>query len=61
LAYFSTSTSESVPSDTSTDVDNDPWSTMNTLTSLCALIKSFLMVRKEIRDALKALFEVPAK
>ena len=26
LAYFSVFASDSVPSDTSTDVDNDPWS-----------------------------------
>jgi len=34
LAYFSTFALDSVRSDTSTDVDSDPWSTMNALTSL---------------------------
>jgi len=34
LAYFSVFASDSVPSDTSTDVDNDPWSAIDALTSL---------------------------
>ena len=36
LAYFFAFASDSVPLDTSTDVDNDPWSIMNALTSLRA-------------------------
>ena len=60
LGYFSTFASDSVPLDTSTDIDNDPWLVMDALISLRAPIKSFLMVRKKIRDARKALFEVPA-
>ena len=48
LAYFSTFASDSVPSDTSTDVENDPWSVKNTLTSLCAPIKSSLMRSKTL-------------
>ena len=39
LAYFSVFASDSVPSDTSTDVNNDPWSAMNVLTSLYAPTK----------------------
>jgi len=50
LAYFFEFASNSVPSDTSTDVDSDPWSSMNALTSLRASIKSCLTVRKKIRD-----------
>jgi len=61
FAYFSAFTSDYVPSDTSTDVDDDPWSAMDALTSLYVPIKSSLMVREKISDAHKALFEVPAK
>ena len=38
FAYFSTFTSDFVLSDTSTNVDNNPWSAMNALTSLRAPI-----------------------
>ena len=62
FAYFSAFASDSVPSDTSTDIDSELWSAMNAqLISLCASIKSSFMVRKKIRDAHNALFEVPAK
>ena len=61
LAYFSAFTSSFVPSDTSTDVDSDPWSAMNTLTLLCASIKSSLLVREKIEGTHNAFFEVPAK
>ena len=61
MAYFFTFASDSIPSDTSTDVGSDLWSAMNTLTSLCELIKSSLLVRKKIGDAHNALFEVPVK
>jgi len=47
LAYFFLYASDFVPSDTSTDVDNDPWSAMDALTSLRVPIKSSLMVRKK--------------
>jgi len=59
--WFINENLDSVPSNTSTDVDSDPWSAMYALTSLSALIKSSLIVNKKIRDARKALFEVPAK
>ena len=36
LAYFSAFACDSVPSDTSTDVDVDPWSALDALTSLHA-------------------------
>jgi len=61
LAYFSTFASNSVPSDTSTDVDSVPWSVMDALTSLHAPIKSSLMVREKTGDACKVFFEVPVK
>jgi len=61
LAYFTAFASDSVLSDTSTDVDSDPWSAMNALTSLHAPIKSSLVGREKIRDAYNALFEVPTK
>ena len=40
LAYFSMFASDSVPSDTSTKVDSDPWSAIDTLTSLHVPMKS---------------------
>ena len=49
LAYFSVFASDSIPSDISTDVDSDPWSAMNALTSLYAPTKSSLMVREELK------------
>ena len=61
LAYFSAFASNSVPSNSSTDVDSDLWSVMNALTSLRAPIKSSLLVREKIESAHNALFEVPAK
>jgi len=45
LAYFPAFAYDYVPLDTSTDVDSDPWSAMNALTSLCAPIKLSLLVR----------------
>jgi len=38
--------SDSVPSDTSTDIDDDPWSAIDALTLLQAPMKSSLMVRE---------------
>ena len=61
MAYFSAFASNSVPSDTSTDVDSDPWSAMNALTSLHAPIKLSLLVCEKIESAHDALFEVPAR
>ena len=40
LAYFSAFASESVPSDTSTEVDDDLWPAMDALTSLHVPVKS---------------------
>ena len=40
LAYFSVFASDSVPSDTSTEVDDDLWSVMDALTSLHVPMKS---------------------
>jgi len=39
LAYFSVFVSIFVPSDTSSDVDDDPWSAINALTSLHAPVR----------------------
>jgi len=61
LAYFSIFVSDSVTSDTSTDVDSDPWSAMNALTSLHAATKSSLMVCEKIESAFDALFELPTR
>jgi len=61
LAYFFAFASDSVPSDTSTDVDSDPWSTMNALTSLHTPTKSALLVCEKIGRTHDTLFEVPAR
>jgi len=49
LAYISVLASDSVPSDTSTDVDSDPWSAMIALTSLHAPVKSSLLVCEKLK------------
>ena len=46
LIYFSVFASDFVPSDTSTDVDDDPWSTIDALSSLHVLVRSFLGISK---------------
>ena len=61
MAYFSTFASDSVPSDTSTDVDNDSWHAIDALKSLHAPIRSSLMVHEKTSDTQGAFFEVPAK
>jgi len=61
LAYFSAFTSDSIPSNTSTNIGSNPWSAMNALTSLHASIKSSFMVHKKFKDACKAFFEAPVK
>jgi len=61
LTYFSVLASDSVLSDTSTDVDNDPLSVINVLISLHAPIRSSLMVHEKTNDEQGAFFEVPAK
>jgi len=44
LVYFSAFTSDSVPSDISTDVDSNQWLVVDALTLLHAPIKSSFMV-----------------
>jgi len=61
LTYLSALNSDFIPSDTSTDIDSDPLSAINVLTSLHALVKSALMVHKKTSDAQGAFFEAPAK
>ena len=61
LAYLSALASDSVPSDASTDVDSDPLSAINDLTSLHAPTRSSLMVHEKTSNAQGAFFEVPAK
>jgi len=51
LAYFSVFASDSVPSDTSTDVSYDLWSTIDTLTSLHVPVRSSLTVYQSVSDA----------
>ena len=61
LAYFSVFASNSVPSDTSTDVDNDPWSTIDALKSLHVPVRSSLTAYQSVSDAQGSFFEVPAR
>jgi len=50
LAYFSVFASNSVPSDTSTDVGNDPWSAIDTLTLLQVPVRSSLTAYQGVSD-----------
>jgi len=51
LVYFSVFASDSVLSDTSTDVDSDQWLAVDALTLLYVPIKSSFMVREKTSDA----------
>jgi len=53
--------SDSVPSDTITDIDSDPLSTIDALTSLYAPVRSSLMVHEMTSEVQGAFFEVPTK
>jgi len=53
--------SDSVPSDTSTEVDNDPWSVMDALTSLHVPMKSSLKTYQDVDDAQESVFMVPVR
>ena len=61
LTYFSEFVSDSVPSDTSTDVDNDPWSAIDALTSLHVPMRLSLTVYQDVSDAQRSLFMVPVR
>jgi len=61
LAYFSVFASDSVPSDTSTDVDDDLWSAMDALTSLHVPVKSSFKTCRNVGDAQESIFMVPAR
>jgi len=61
LAYFSVSASDSVSSDTSTDMDDDPWSAIEALTLLHVPVRSSLTMCQDVSDAQESLFMVPAK
>jgi len=53
--------SDSVPSDTGTDADDDPWSAIDALTSLYVPVRSSLTVYQSVNDAQGSSFEVPAR
>jgi len=61
LAYFSVFASDSVPSDTSTNVDDDPWSIIDALTSLHVAVKSSLTMYQDVGNAQESVFLVPAR
>ena len=53
--------SDSMPSDTSTDIDDDPWSAIDALTSLHVPVRSSLTVSQGVSDAQGSLFKVPVR
>ena len=59
LAYFFVFTSDSVPSDASTEVDNDPWSAMDAL--LHVPMKSSLKTYQDVSDVQELVFMIPAR
>jgi len=61
LTYFFMLASDFMPSDTSTDVDDDPWSTIDALTSLHVLVRSSLIAYQGVSDVQGSLFMVPAR
>ena len=61
LAYFSVFTSDSIPADTSTDVNDDPWSAIDALTSLHAQVRSSFTAYQSINNVQGTFFEVPAR
>ena len=61
LTYHSMFASDSVPSDTSTDVGDDPWSAIDALTSLHVPVRSFLTVYQDVSDVQGSLFKFPAR
>ena len=61
LAYFSVLASNSMPSDTSTEVGDDPWSTMDALTSLHVPLKSSFKTYQDVGDVQESVFVVPAR
>ena len=60
LAYFSVFASNSIPLDTSTDIDDDLWSAIDALTSLQAPVRSSLVVFENISDVQGSFFDVLA-
>ena len=61
MAYFSVFTSDSVSSDTGTEVGDDPCSTMDALTSLHVPMKSSLKTYQDVGDAQESVFMVPVR
>ena len=61
MAYPSALASDFVLSYTSTDVNSDPLSAIDALTSLHAPVKSQFMVHEKTSDVQGSFFEVPTK
>ena len=61
MTYLFALASDSVPSDTSADVDSDILSAIDALTSLHTLVKSSLMVHESASDKHGAFLKVPTK
>ena len=53
--------SDSAPSDTSTEVDDDLWSAIDALTSLHVPVKSSFETCRNVGDAQQSIFMVPAR
>jgi len=61
LAYLSAFASDSVSSDISTNVGDDPWSAIDALILLQVPVRSSLTVYHDVSDAQGSLFKVPAR
>jgi len=61
LAYLSMFASDSLLSDTSTDVGDFPWSAIDAFTSLHVPVRSSLTAYQGINEAQGSLFKVPAR
>jgi len=61
LAYISVFPSDFMPSDTSTDIGDDPWSAIDALTSLHVPVRSSFMAYQGVSDVQGSLFMVPAR
>jgi len=61
LAYFSVFASDFMPSYTSTDLGDDPWSKINALTSLHAPVRSSLTTYLSVSETQGSFFEVSAR
>ena len=53
--------SDSMPSDTGTDVNDNPWSAIGALTTLHVPVKSSFETYQDVGDAQESIFMVPTR